>query len=102
MQSLLRRHRSDVRLERGLVQKEDALTLRGARRPGEADGVAGGGMPRAYKGDRTWPMAETMMWRQTLGATVTDSNLLGTPEGSLALPRMWGSQLSWLSHSFES
>ena len=62
---------------------------------GVADGVAGGGMPAAYKRgpagrrDRTWPRAEPMMSRRTPGRAVTDFDLPGAPEGSLALPRMW-------------
>ena len=61
---------------------------------GVADGAADGGMPKAYKGrpagrrDRTWPRAEPMMSRRTLGGAVADSYLPGTPEGSLALPRL--------------
>jgi hypothetical protein len=61
-----------------------------------ADGVADGGMPKAYewgptgRRDRTWPRAEPMMSRRTPGRAVTDSNLLGALEGSLALPWMWG------------
>ena len=57
--------------------------------PHLADGVADGGMPRAYKRDWTRPMAETMIQlRRTLGEPVGDSDLLGTPEGSLALLRI--------------
>ena len=62
---------------------------------GVADGVAGGGMPTAYKRgpagrrDRTWLRAELMMLRRTPGRAVTDFDLPGAPEGSLALPRMW-------------
>ena len=62
---------------------------------GVADGVADGRMPKAYKRrpagrrDRTRPMAEPMMLRQTPGyRAVTDSNSPGTPEGSLVLPQM--------------
>jgi hypothetical protein len=59
-----------------------------ARRPSVADGVAGGGMPWAYKRDRTRPMAEPVMLSRSRETTVTDSNLLGPQEGSLALPRV--------------
>ena len=55
---------------------------------GVADGVAGGGMPLAYKRDRTRPMAEPVMLSRSRETTVTDSNLLGPQEGSLALPRV--------------
>ena len=60
-----------------------------ARRPSRADGVADGGMPWAYKRDRTRPMAEPVMRsRSRKTTTTTDSNLLGPQEGSLALPRV--------------
>ena len=53
-------------------------------------GVASGGMPTADGGDRARPMAESpMQLRRTLGEPVADFGLLGTPEGSLALPRIW-------------
>ena len=52
------------------------------RRLSRANGVASSRMPQAYRRDWTWPMAEPVMLRQTLGATVTDSNLLGPQEGS--------------------
>ena len=53
---------------------------------GVAGGVAGGGMSAAYRGDRAPPMAETsMQLRQTLGVPVMDFDLLGDPEGNLAL-----------------
>ena len=93
---------------RDMMDFEAALPVGGARPTSEgdtgggggadsvADGVAGGGMPTAYKRgpagrrDRTWPRAEPMMSRRTPGRAVTDSDLLGAPEGSLALPWMWG------------
>ena len=60
-----------------------------------ADGVADGGMPTAYKrrptGQRDWTQlrAEPMMLRRTPGyRAVLDSDLLGTPEGSLVLPQL--------------
>ena len=73
---------------------------------GVVDGEADGGMPTAYKRGpagrrdrtwpraepmmfRTWPRAEPMMLRRTPGRAVTDFDLPGAPEGSLALPRMW-------------
>ena len=60
-----------------------------------ADGVADGRMPKACKRrpagrrDRAWPRAEPMVLRRTLGRAVADSHLLGTLEGSLALPWTW-------------
>ena len=59
-----------------------------ARRPSRADGVADGGMLWAYKRDRTQPMAEPVMLSWSQETTVTDSNLLGPREGSLALPQV--------------
>ena len=59
-----------------------------ARQPSVADGVADGGMPWDYKRDRTRPMAEPVMLSRSRETTVTDSNLLGPQEGSLALPRV--------------
>ena len=54
-----------------------------------AIGVANGGIPMAHRGDRARPMAETsVQLRRTLGEPVGDSDLLGTPEGSLALLRI--------------
>ena len=54
----------------------------------QTHGVANGRMPTAYDGDWTQLMAEPMMLRRTLGATVMDSNRLGPQEGTLALPRV--------------
>ena len=60
---------------------------------GVADGVADGGMPTVFKKgptglrDRTWPKAEPMTARRTPGRAVPDSDLLGTPEWSAALPQ---------------
>ena len=80
----------------GAMPTSGGNTGGGGGADGVADGVAGGGMPTAYKRgpagrrDRTWPGAEPMMSRRTPGRAVTDSDLLGAPEGSLALPWMWG------------
>ena len=58
---------------------------------GVADGVADGGMPTVFKKrptglrDRTWPKAEPMTMRRTLGREVPNSNVPGTPEWSVAL-----------------
>jgi hypothetical protein len=71
-----------------VMPTSDGDTRPMARRLSRADGVAGGGLPWAYKRDRTRPMAEPVMLRRTLGTAVTDTNLLGPQEGSLALPRM--------------
>ena len=80
----------------GAMPASEGDTGGGGGADGVADGEADGGMPTAYKRgpagrrDRTWPGAEPMMSRRTPGRAVTDSDLLGAPEGSLALPWMWG------------
>ena len=79
----------------GAMPASEGDTGGGGGADGVADGEADGGMPTAYKRgpagrrDRTWPRAEPMMTRRSLGRAVADSNLPGTPEGSSALPRMW-------------
>ena len=80
----------------GAMPTSEGDTGGGGGADGVADGVAGGGMPTAYKRgpagrrDRTWPRAEPMMSRRTPGRAVTDFNLPDAPEGSSALPWMWG------------
>jgi len=80
----------------GAMPASEGDTGGGGGADGVADGEADGGMPTAYergpagRRDRTWPGAEPMMSRRTPGRAVTDFNLPDAPEGSSALPWMWG------------